>query len=64
MNKLMKIEVNENQEQIVNAREMHTFLEVGTKYSDWFNRMCEYGFVKDVDYKEFWSNPKNIHRRK
>jgi hypothetical protein len=33
MNNLMKIEVNENHEQLVGGRELHEFLEIGTQYS-------------------------------
>lgn len=32
------------------ARELHEFLEVQTPYHKWFPRMCEYGFVENVDY--------------
>ncbi len=53
MKDLIKIEVNENQEPIVNGRELHKVLEVETRYDTWFNRMKEYGFIKDVDYVEF-----------
>lgn len=34
----------------VSARELHEFLEVGTDYRHWFQRMCEYGFTKDEDF--------------
>ncbi len=34
----------------VSGRELHDALEVGTKYVDWFSRMCEYGFVETQDY--------------
>lgn len=50
MNNLIKIEVNENQEQLVSGRELHEFLEIGTQYTKWFERMCEYGFVENTDY--------------
>lgn len=53
MKELIKIEVNENQEPIVNGRELHEVLGVETRYDTWFNRMKEYGFIKDVDYVEF-----------
>lgn len=52
MKDLIKIEVNENQEPIVNGRELHEALEVKTAYKDWFPRIIEYGFQKDVDYTE------------
>ncbi|WP_315168742.1 antA/AntB antirepressor family protein [Metaclostridioides mangenotii] len=59
MNNLIKIEVNENQEQLVSGRDLHEFLEVESNYTTWFGRMCEYGFIKDTDYGEFWSDSKN-----
>lgn len=34
----------------MSARELHNFLEVQTKYQDWFPRMCEYGFTDGVDF--------------
>jgi phage anti-repressor protein len=37
--------------QLVDARLLHTFLEVVTKFNDWIkNRIEEYGFVKDQDF--------------
>ncbi len=50
MKDLIKIEVNENQEPIVNGRELHRALEVKTAYKDWFKRMCEYGFTEKIDF--------------
>ncbi|HBG1959202.1 TPA: antA/AntB antirepressor family protein [Clostridioides difficile] len=47
---LIKVEVNEKQEQILSARELHEFLEVGSRYNDWFNRMIGYGFVENEDF--------------
>lgn len=49
MNELIKV-TNNNGEQLVSARELHDFLGVKTRYNDWFLRMCEYGFVENVDY--------------
>lgn len=53
MKDLIKIEVNENQEPIVNGRELYEALRVETRYDTWFNRMKEYGFIENVDYTEF-----------
>lgn len=50
MNALLKVEVNENQEQAVSGRELHMFLEIETPYKKWFDRMCEYGFSENMDY--------------
>ena len=37
--------------QLCNARELHTFLEIQTRYNDWIkNRISEYGFIQDEDY--------------
>lgn len=37
--------------QLCNARDLHCFLGVGTKFADWINnRINQYGFVKDEDY--------------
>ena len=50
MRDLIKIEVNENQEPIVNGRELHKTLGVKTAYKDWFPRMVEYGFNEGQDF--------------
>lgn len=47
---LIKITTNENGEQLVSGRELHEFLEVNEKYTDWFKRMVEYGFAENVDF--------------
>ncbi|MCI9975561.1 antA/AntB antirepressor family protein [Clostridioides difficile] len=47
---LINVEINENQEPIVNARELHEFLEVNSNYTTWFKRMCEYGFTINEDF--------------
>lgn len=50
MNELLKIEINENQEQVISGRLLHEFLEIKTRYNDWFDRMLSYGFSKNIDY--------------
>ena len=51
MNELIKIEINENNEQVVSGRELHKFLEVKTRYNDWINkRVKEYGFTENIDF--------------
>lgn len=64
MNSLIKIEVNENQEQLVSGRELHEFLGIKTPYTQWFERMVGYGFVENTDFallsqKCETNNPKN-----
>lgn len=50
MMELIKITTNKNGEQLVSGRELHEFLEVGTPYKKWFDRMTEYGFTENVDF--------------
>ena len=49
MGELIKIEVKNNQ-QLVSGRELHDFLEIKTPYTQWFERMVEYGFVENTDF--------------
>lgn len=50
MNELIEIKVNENQEPIVSGRMLHEFLEVKSPYTQWFERMKEYGFTENEDF--------------
>lgn len=56
MNEIIKIDINENQEPIVSGRELHEKLEVKDHYTDWFKRMCEYGFNEGVDFVSLSEN--------
>ena len=56
MKELIKIEVNENQEPIVNGRELHEVLGVDTPYRIWFPRMCDYGFTENIDFVSLEQN--------
>ena len=49
MGELIKIEVKNNQ-QLVSGRELHKFLEIKTPYTQWFERMVEYGFIENTDF--------------
>ncbi|RVU54653.1 phage antirepressor KilAC domain-containing protein [Anaerosphaera multitolerans] len=53
MNELLKIELNENQEPCISGRLLHQFLEVETPYTQWFERMIDYGFIEKVDFMSF-----------
>lgn len=46
MNELIKI----NNENKVDGRSLHEFLQIESNYTTWFNRMCEYGFTEGVDF--------------
>lgn len=51
------IPVNYDSEQpTVSARDLHTGLEIGTKFATWFPRMAEYGFTENIDYKTCYPN--------
>jgi anti-repressor protein len=63
MNELMRVNYSQD-EPTVSGRELHEFLEVKTKYKDWFPRMTEYGFIENQDFtlvaqKRATNNPKN-----
>lgn len=49
-NELIPIKTNEQLEPIVSGRDLHEFLEVETRYTDWLKRQLEYGFVENTDY--------------
>lgn len=49
MNEIIKVSY-QNETPTVSGRELHKALEVKTAYKDWFPRMCEYGFTKNVDF--------------
>lgn len=44
------IKVNKNGEPTVSGRQLHMFLDIGTEYTKWFSRMCEYGFDERNDF--------------
>lgn len=46
---LIKI-IERDGRQLVSGRELHEFLEIRTKYEDWFRRMVEYGFEEAIDF--------------
>lgn len=50
MNEIIKVTQDNNGNSVVSGRELHEFLEVQTKYLDWFNRMIEYGFTENIDF--------------
>lgn len=40
----------ETGETIISGRELHKSLNITERYSSWFERMCKYGFVENMDY--------------
>ena len=50
MNKLIQVEVNDNQEPVVSARMLHEYLESKERFSKWFDKVREYDFVEGDDF--------------
>ena len=53
MKELIKVTTNLKGEQLVHGRDLHEFLEVKTRYNDWFVDMIQYGFTENVDFISF-----------
>ena len=60
MNELIPLQpqtINGNAVETVNAKELHEFLEVRSKFADWIkNRISEYDFVENQDFVTFSKN--------
>lgn len=52
-NELIKITKDDNGNSVVSGRDLHDFLGVQTKYTQWFERMVSYGFTENVDFVGF-----------
>lgn len=50
MDEILKVSYD-NERITLSARELHGFLDVSTRYNDWFKRMSEYGFDENIDYQ-------------
>lgn len=50
MQELIRIDRNEQGSEVVSARELYDFLEVKARFTDWCNRMFEYGFESQKDF--------------
>ncbi len=50
MTELIKVTVQEDGRRAVSARELYDYLNVGTEFVKWINRMFEYGFEEGRDY--------------
>lgn len=58
MNELLKVNYG-NDRITLSARELHEFLGIGTEFAKWMQRMCEYGFSENQDYRVFVKNDDN-----
>ena len=54
MNEIIKVDT---ENQTVSARELHERLKIGTKFTTWFERMCEYGFQEGNEFFPKWEKP-------
>ena len=43
--------IKKNKIECISARELYEKLEIKSRFNDWFNRMREFGFVENEDYK-------------
>ena len=71
MYNLIKVQTNENNEQVVSGRDLHEFLEVKTKYVDWMKRKIEdYRFIENRNFIEVneltqnWEGSRMVKREK
>lgn len=55
MEKLINIK-EQNGTKVCSARELHSFLEVGSNFRTWIERMFEYGFVENQDFTKVSKN--------
>ncbi len=55
MNELIQIN-DENDKPVVNGRDLHKALQIKTPYTQWFERMKEYGFEENTDYETVHKN--------
>lgn len=62
MDELIKIHESENGS-VVSARELHSYLEVKTDFSNWCKRMFDYGLENDVDYTLVKIGEGNAHNK-
>lgn len=62
MNELLKVNYD-NERITLSARELHEFLEVKSKYADWFKNMSAYGFEENIDYQAISKNLENGGRK-
>lgn len=60
-NGLIPVYKNNENGQVVNARELHEFLEVGKDFTTWIkDRIDKYDFVEDTDFIVFTENGENL----
>ena len=53
MHEIIPVKHNDNNEVCISGRDLHTFLQVDSNYTTWFERMAEYGFEIEKDFIPF-----------
>lgn len=56
MEEVSLLNIHEDSDFPIDGRELHDALGIETRYNDWFQRMCEYGFQEGKDYCSKMSN--------
>lgn len=54
-NEIVKVNYDSERATVL-GRDLHEALEIKTPYTQWFERMCEYGFVENTDFIGFTQN--------
>lgn len=62
MNQMIKVNY-ETENPSVSAKELHSALQIGTRFNDWFVRMVEYGFIEGKDFYSKMSKTSEIGGR-
>lgn len=52
-NEIIPVYTTDTGEKVVIGRELHEKLKIDTPYTQWFERMCGYGFMENEDYSGF-----------
>lgn len=50
MQSIIQVTINDQQEPVVSGRQLHEALGMNSRYTTWFERMTEYGFIEGQDF--------------
>lgn len=62
MQELIHVTTNEQGSRVVSARELYSFLEIKSDFSDWCKRMFDYGFDENKDYVILLKNGEKVSK--
>lgn len=57
---LIPINITEESDVLISARDLHDFLEVKTNFRIWYPRMVDYGFEEREDYKKVYEKTNTL----